>query len=164
MTSRIHAVLPRLAIALFLLGVIGAIPLYRALTKTYEIPDGRDIFSVVEGTWALPPSESRCTRDHQVISFTSGHQTMIVTYSRPYRVPGGTFDSLAFYDVLRTTRSSIRGALRGSSRYSPDGEPIVWDLVVRDPDRVTWHYAKWPDWIHTKSLLRCPLRPAKPQP
>lgn len=161
MTSRIHSILPRLAYASLLLVPIVGIALYRSYTRTYEIPPGKDIFAVVQGTWAWTTSDSNCVTDPHRISFTPDHTGMLITLAHPYKRADGTLHSVAYYDILRVTRSSIRGAIRGETRLTADSQPVVWDLVLRSPDRYTWHRTDWARWEHTQDIRRCPEPPAQ---
>jgi hypothetical protein len=156
MTSRIHAILPRVALASGALLPLVAFLLYRSFTKTYVPPPGTDIFTLVQGTWAWTTSDSSCRTDPETISFTPDRKGMIIALGRPYKLADGTLDSMAYYDILRVTPGSIRGAIRGETRLTADSQPVVWDLVVEAPDRFAWHRTDWASWEHTRDLRRCP--------
>jgi hypothetical protein len=155
MVSRIHSILPRLALATLPLFPIAMLLFYRSLTKAYAVPPGEDIFALVTGTWAWPPSDSNCLTDSHRIAFTPDHKVMTITAARPYKLDNGTLDSVAYYDILQVTRSSIRGAIRGETRRTDAGVPVVWDLVLKDRDRYTWHRTDWANGGHTAVLRRC---------
>jgi hypothetical protein len=156
MASRIHSILPRLALASLLLIPIALVVLYRSFTKAYVVPPGKDIYSIVQGTWAWTTSDTNCLADPHRIAFTPDHKGMTITEAHPYKLPDGTLDSVAYYDILRVTPTSIRGAIRGETRLTDDGQPVVWDLVLKSPDRYTWHRTDWAAWEHTQEIHRCP--------
>ena len=80
---------------------------------------------------------------------------MTITSSEPYEGADGKLDSVAVYDVLEHTRSRIRGAIRGETRLTENGEPVVWDLVLRSPNRYAWHRTDWPPVALTGEIQRC---------
>src|SRR5438034_11527249 len=73
----------------------------------------------------------------------------------------GNFDSVAVYDVQAHTQSWIRGAIRGEKRLTADRHPVVWDLVLRSPDRYAWHRTDWVLGGYTAEIARCPDVAAK---
>lgn len=156
MPSRIHSILPRVALASLLLLPLVIVVLYRALTRAYAVPANQDIYSIVQGTWAWTTSDSNCLTDPHRITFAPDHKVMLITDAHPYRLPDGTLDSVAIYDILRVTRTSIRGAIRGETRLTRDSQPVVWDLVLMSRDRYTWHRTDWAAWEFTREIQRCP--------
>src|SRR2546425_2895954 len=124
MTSRIHSILPRVALAGGLLIPIAALLLWRSFTKGYDPPPGTDVFTFAQGTWAWTTADSNCLTDPQRISFTPDHKGMLITLAHPYKHADGTYDSVAYYDILRATRNSVRGATRGETRLTADSQPV----------------------------------------
>lgn len=156
MPARIHAILPRIALALGpLLILVGSVAYYR-YARSYVVPAGTDIFAVVQGTWAWTTAGDQCITNPHTISFTPDHTGMIITAAHPYRRPDGRLDSVAFYDIQAHTASWIRGAIRGETRQTEDGRPVVWDLVLTSPDRYVWHRTDWLAGMHTREIRRCP--------
>lgn len=66
------------------------------------------------------------------------------------------------YDILGVTRSSIRGAIRGETRLTTSGHPVIWDLVLTGPDEYRWQRTDWAHtpWNYTGSIRRCPVATA----
>lgn len=155
MTSRIHAILPRLAILLVVPMVWVAAAAYRRFVNGY-VPKGTDIFGAVEGRWAWSIRPNGCGNDWHRISFSPDRQVMTITTSKPYEGDDGKLDSVAVYDIIDYTPSSIRGAIRGETRLTPDGKPVVWDLVLRGPDKYVWHRTDWFRGAFTAAIERCP--------
>ena len=156
MPSRIHAIVPRVALALgpaLLLAAVGGYLLYM---RPYEVPTDTDIFTVVQGTWAWTTSDSNCVTNPHTITLTPDHTGMIITAAHPYHRADGRLDSIAFYDIRAHTRSWIRGAIRGETRLTQDGRPVVWDLVLKSPDRYAWHRTDWVAGGYTRAIRRCP--------
>jgi hypothetical protein len=80
---------------------------------------------------------------------------MTITSSEPYEGFQGKLDSVAVYDILEHTQGWIRGAIRGETRLTAQGEPAVWDLVLRSPDRYAWHRTDWVRGGLTQEIHRC---------
>lgn len=156
MTSRIHAILPRVALVLGPLLALAGVIAYARYTRPYEVPADTDIFTVVEGKWAWTTADSNCAADPHTITFTRDHTGMVITASHPYRWPDGRLDSVAFYDIQAHTRGWIRGAIRGETRRTAEGRLVVWDLVLRSPDRYAWHRTDWLPGGYTQEVRRCP--------
>lgn len=156
MASRIHSVIPRVAIAVGLLVPVVGVAGYVMYTQPYEPPADTDIFAVVEGKWAWTTSDSGCAGEWHRIAFTPDRGVMTIAASKPYERPDGTLDSIAVYDVLSHTRVSIRGAIRGETRLTDAGVPVVWDLVLRGPNSYAWHRTDWVRGALTREIERCP--------
>lgn len=154
MASRIHSLLPRVGLAVAPLFLLAAVA-YLWYDRPYEVPADDDIFSVVQGTWAWTTADSNCATDPHTIAFTPDHKGMIITAAHSYRRPDGRLDSIAFYDIQSHTRSSIRGAIRGETRMTDDGRPVIWDLVLKSPDRYAWHRTDWMPGGYTREIRRC---------
>ena len=158
--ARIHSVLPRVALWTGLVIPFAIFALYRSVTHVYEVPRGGDIFAFLRGTWAWTPADSGCRANPHQIDFSANHQTMTITAARPYRLASGALDSIAYYEILQVTRSSLRGVLRGETRLTRDSTPVEWDLVLTSPNSYTWHRTDWLSWWHTRTVQRCPAHPA----
>jgi hypothetical protein len=71
----------------------------------------------------------------------------------------------ATYDSLRLTPTRIRGAIRGETRRTDSGVPVVWDLVMIGPDEYRWRRTDWRFWQFTRGVLRYdPDEPAPAEP
>ena len=80
---------------------------------------------------------------------------MRITSSKPYKGVDGKLDSVAVYDIQAATRTWIRGAIRGETRLTAEGRPVVWDLVLRSADRYAWHRTDWFQGGYTREIERC---------
>jgi hypothetical protein len=156
MASRIHSVAPRLAIFAALPLVAIGLLAYIRFTRPYAIPAGSDIFAVVQGRWAWTTVPGGCDTSWHRITFTADHRVMTITSSKPYERSDGTLDSVAVYDISAHTDSWIRGAIRGETRLTRDGTPVVWDLVLRSQHRYAWHRTDWDRGGLTAAVDRCP--------
>ena len=156
MASRIHGIISRLALVVFLPGLAALVGLYVWWNRPYEVPGDADgIFAAVEGKWAWTTSDSGCTSEWHRITFTPDRRVMTIAASKPYDGADGKRDSVAVYDIEAHTRHSIRGAIRGETRLTNAGKPVIWDLVLRSPDRYVWHRTDWPERGSTGVIERC---------
>ena len=154
--SRIHAIIPRIAIAVGLPGVFVLVGVYLWSSRPYAVEPDTDIFAVVQGRWAWTTADSGCTNDWHRITFSPDRKVMSIASSKPYEGADGKLDSLAVYDIQDHTRSWIRGAIRGETRLTRGGQPVVWDLALRSPDRYVWHRTDWIRGGYTREIRRCP--------
>lgn len=155
MVSRIHSVLPRLAVFGFLPVLMLGVGAYLWSIRPYSPPEGSDIFETVVGRWAWTTTKDGCASEWHRISFAPDRAVMTITSSKPYEVEDGRLDSIAVYDILEHSQSWIRGAIRGETRLTSDGDPVVWDLVLRSPDRYAWHRTDWVRGALTREIERC---------
>lgn len=160
-SSRIHSLLPRIALWSGVLIPVAIYGLYRSYTRVYQVPRGGDIFAVVQGSWAWSTADSGCRDNPHRITVSTNHRTMTITAAHPYKRSDGSLDSIAYYEILQSTRSSIRGVIRGETRLTRDSQPVVWDLVLKSHDSYTWHRTDWLSWQHTRLIWRCPATAAR---
>jgi len=156
MSSRIHYIIPKVAIGLGLLGVVLGGVGYIMYMQPYDLAEGADVFAVVEGRWAWTTVDSGCANEWHRIAFTPDRTVMTIAASKPYEAADGKLDSLAVYDILSHTQASIRGAIRGETRLTDAGDPVVWDLVLKGPNHYVWHRTDWFRGASTVEIERCP--------
>jgi hypothetical protein len=156
-TSRFHANLGRIALGVGAV-LLATIALAVVLSvRTYEVPEGTDIFAVVEGRWAWTNSEGGCATDAHTISFSPDRRQMFIASARPFRGADSVVDSTTLYHVREHTRNRIRGAIPGETRRTEGGAPVVWDLVLRGPDRYAWRRADVSSpFAFSTDIVRCP--------
>lgn len=153
---RIHATIAQVALTVGLLTVIGGGVAIYWVTRPYEPPSGSDIFAVVPGKWAWTTADSGCTKEWHRITFSPNRTVMMIAASKPYEGADGKLDSIAVYDIQAHTQTWIRGAIRGETRLTDAGKPVVWDLVLRSEDRYVWHRTDWEPRATTAAIRRCP--------
>lgn len=151
--------------------IVGVLTILVALTawagrvRPYSIPQGADIRTQVAGRWDWTSHSAPCTDSAHVIAFPGDGKVMTITQQSRWVDSLGRDRSVATYDILRTTSSSIRGAIRGEERLTSDGRPVVWDLVLVGPNEYRWHRTDWPSvWGYTRSIIRCGAGAPAPPP
>jgi len=168
-TSSPHrAFLRDLALLLGVPGVLLAVILtwwqpWRRLLEPWAVPAGRDIFAVVAGTWDWAEAEEFCRKNPHTISFSSDRAVMTLRSPEPYTDSAGVQHWVTEYDIQEHTRGRIRGLIRGETRRTAGGEPVVWDLILTDANTYRWHRTDWPLGGFTKPVRRC-LRTSKEEP
>lgn len=140
------------------LATAGIIGVWYRQTRAYSVPEGTDIYTVVTGRWAWVVTDSGCVNDWHSISFSPDHKQMVIRSVKPYKGFDGRPDSIAIYDIQLSSRSTIRGLIRGEERLRADRQPVVWDLVLRSPDRYAWHRTDWIPGAYTGEVMRCSSR------
>lgn len=120
----------------------------------YDVARGADIRAVVAGRWRWDSDTAGC-RDAHTIAFGDGGKVMTITSGDIGKAEPTT------YDILRVTRSSIQGAIRGEKRLTKQGKPVVWDLVLTGPNEYRWRRTDWTltPWSYTGKIRRCPAAP-----
>ena len=137
---------------LALLLALVIVSVWSTRVSPYIVADGTDIRTAVAGRWAWVSDTAGCRQAH-TIAFDQKNKVMTIA-------SGDTSDSskLTTYDILSSTRSSIRGAIRGETRLTSAGKPVVWDLVLTGPDEYRWKRADWASnsRSYTGPIRRCP--------
>ncbi|HET7553399.1 MAG TPA: hypothetical protein VFK04_19045 [Gemmatimonadaceae bacterium] len=147
------------AILVALVAVIGGLVAWWAPWKPdYEVPADTDIFTVASGTWAwsTAPADSFCVTRRHTVAFSPDRSIMTITQGEPWTDSAGVVHQVAVYDIMEHSRHHVRGQIRGESRLTANGTPVVWDLVLSSADSYHWHRADWPSFSYTASIQRCP--------
>ena len=132
-----------------------AIGLWSVRATPYSVAEGADIRASVAGRWTWASDTAGCRNAH-TIAFADGGKVMTITSADV-----GASDPVTTYDVQFVSRSTIRGAIRGETRMTDDGKPVVWDLVLTSPDEYRWKRTDWRStpWSYTGRIRRCPAQP-----
>ena len=154
MVSRIHSIIPRVALVLAVPAAGALILAYRSYARPYAPPGGSP-FAIAEGRWAWTTTDTGCANNWHRIAFSPDRKVMTITSSKPYKLEDGTLDSVAVYDIQASGPGWIRGAIRGETRKTAHGRLVVWDLVLRSPDRYAWHRTDWFRGGYTREIARC---------
>jgi hypothetical protein len=150
-----------LVLLLGLPGILTAVLLawwqpWRRLAEPFEVGGSGDIFAVASGTWDWEGAEGFCQKDPHTVSFSPDRTLMTLTSREPYTDSAGTVHLVTEYDIQEHSRGRIRGLIRGESRKTAQGVPVVWDFVLVDSNTYRWHRTDWPLGGSTKSIRRCP--------
>ena len=129
---------------------------WRKVMAPYEVPEGDDVFATVAGTWDWAAAEGFCKKNPHTISFSGDRQVMTLRSPEPYADSAGVQHWATEYEIREVTRGRIRGFIRGETRRTGDGTPVVWDLVLVDADTYRWHRTDWPWGGYTPLVRRCP--------
>jgi len=124
--------------------------------KVYAAARAEEVFALVAGTWDWEGADSLCVANPHTISFSPDHQVMYLAHRRPWTDSTGAAHRVAEYDIREFTPSRIQGLIRGETRRTDQGQPVVWDLVLTSRDSYAWHRTDWPPAGRTKEIHRCP--------
>lgn len=132
-----------------ILVVLYAIGLWSSRVSHYSVPEDADIRETVAGRWTWSSDSAGCRNAH-TIAFAEDGGVMTIASNDI-----GTADPVTTYDVGFASRSTIRGTIRGETRMTSEGVPVVWDLVLTGPDEYRWQRADLPG-SYTVGIHRCP--------
>lgn len=113
------------------------------------------VYDVLPGTWGWQHSKhAGCDSNPHVISFSEDRTEMILTTAHP---------EMTVHGMARTSRYRIysdsphlRMFLEGETRRDPaTGALVLWDLVMKSPDKYCWHRSDWQPDACTESIVRC---------
>jgi hypothetical protein len=119
------------------------------------VPAGADVRKFVAGRWDWKSHTKLCGDSAHVIAFPGAGEVMTITQQNRFVDSLGTDRTTTTYDVLRTDSTTIRGAIRGETRRTDDGKPVVWDLVLMGPNEYRWHRTDWWSRGYTAPIVRC---------
>ncbi len=113
-------------------------------------------FEVTRGAWDWSTDDSLCLRNPHSIRFSRDRRLMYIAFRVPWTDSTGAPHRVATYEVLASSSSHIRGAIRGETRTTDTGVPVVWDLVLTSDSSYAWHRTDWAEGAQTAEVLRCP--------
>jgi hypothetical protein len=125
------------------------------LSRSYSVPPGQTVFQVIPGIWTWADEHDGCHADPQTIAVSADHRTMTFHRNRAFKGANGNVDSVTAYDIISHDRSRIRARIPGEQRTTAAGAPVVWDLVLRSPNRFAWHRTDWLWFDFTGDIVRC---------
>jgi hypothetical protein len=141
-----------------ILATLGLVAWWVPWPSTYEVPADTDVFAVAAGTWdwTTAPADSFCVARRHTIDFSPDRRVMTITQSEPWTDSVGVVHQAAVYDLSEHSRRHVRGAIRGETRLTDAGAPVVWDLVLSSADAYRWHRTDWNVLGYTATVRRCP--------
>jgi hypothetical protein len=144
-----------LLLGLPLLALVLLMAWWHPWPKVYDVPPPSDIYQVASGRWDWADSDSSCTKNPHTISFSADHKVMTLSYPAPL-ADGILPEREAYeYEIAEVSRHHIRAQIRGETRLTPKGTPVVWDLVLASSDVYYWHRADLPFFSVTRPVRRC---------
>ena len=123
----------------------------------YHPPRGVSVFRVAAGKWDWTTKRRWCAdSDPEFIAFSPDTSVMTIAYGKPWKDSTGRVHAASVYDLSMHTDNRIRGQIRGESRLTDTGTPVVWDLVLTSPDSYVWERTDLAPWDHSALIRRCP--------
>jgi hypothetical protein len=128
---------------------------WRHWNPAFEVPHESEIFAVASGTWDWAGADGFCDRDPHTISFDDDLTVMTLTHREPYVHEDGTEQFTWEYDIVLHDRRRIRGIMRGETRFTESGDPVIWDLVLKSADAYRWKQTDLPVFGYSGENHRC---------
>lgn len=144
-----------LLIGLPLVGVIALLAWQRPWNAGYEVTGDTDVFAVAAGTWDWTGAEGFCADNPHTISFSPDRSVMTIVPRKPWVDSSGVETAKAEYDIQGHDENHIRGLMRGETRLTDSGEPMVWDLVLTSGASYRWRGTEWVPGGYTDEVRRC---------
>lgn len=150
-----------LRITLYIIGGITALGVALFALGVWTVMRGHDEFAAtkndlptyVAGRWDWSTRARPCGDSAHVVTFSADQKTMRIAQEGTSGEGGP--DDPTVYDILELTPSRIRGAIRGETRKTADGKPVVWDLVMFNVNEYHWHRTDWAAFGYTAAIVRC---------
>lgn len=112
-----------------------------------------DLATIASGAWGWEVDSATCDDNPHTIEFSPDRKTMTLRYAV------GVEDQppmVATYSVIEQSANYLRMKMSGETRLDPDGETVVWDLVLLSADSYCWHRSDWQEGGCTQPATRCP--------
>ena len=87
--------------------------------------------------------------------YENDREVMILTSKELWKDDDGKEHQVTEYDILEHEDDRIRGLIRGETRLTDDGKPVIWDLVLMSADGYRWRRTDWPPLGRTNLIKRC---------
>jgi hypothetical protein len=145
-----------LLLGLPFLAAVGILAFWRPWKVHYDVGAKNDVHAVISGEWDWAAAEGFCKKNPHTISFSPDRKLMTIRHVEPWTDSAGVAHRVAEYDLEEVSRHHVRGQIRGETRLTAAGEPVVWDLVLTSPNSYRWQRADWPFWGYTPEVRRCP--------
>jgi hypothetical protein len=123
--------------------------------RTYHAPAGSTVLDVATGTWDWEGAEGFCEKNPHTIAFSPDRKVMTLTHKEGWEDEEGKQHQVTEYDILEHDDDRIQGRIRGETRRTDDGQPVVWDLVLMSADGYSRHRTDWPPLGRTNLVKRC---------
>lgn len=126
--------------------------------QSYDISSA--IFSLVDGTWELDPSETKdrgsfvCAERPLTISISDDRQTYTAWHGN-----GENKSPLISATIIESTASYILLQYGNETRLDDDGAPVKWYLHIAGANSFFWIRSDWLDLEGTSRTMlrrRCP--------
>jgi hypothetical protein len=126
---------------------------YQTRPGVYQPGTHEDIAGTITGVWVW--EGDACGDSPQHISFNADLSEMYLVRA-DYDQDGDSIASVeTIYRVVEFLPYGVRGAIIGEGRLTAAGEPVVWDLVLRDADTFVWRRTDLPPNNTSRENLRC---------
>ena len=135
--------------------VITSLVIAACSTVQGPTPEGELFLERLRGTWGAVVDGKLDCKDSQTISFAADRTTAI--FSSPYgftNSKGSEVDTIT-YKILSIRDNAITMFLNGESRTTAGGDPIVWTLILFQPNAFVWRQTDWPVGHATTARMRC---------
>jgi len=142
------------AIAVIGLAAVSTLALSQAPQNPTPMPD---LFRLVQGTWGSKEANIySCDQNPHTITFTEGNTRAVFTVRKPIPMADGRVTNQYAYRVLYAEENRITMMVEDEIRRTPQGDRVIWVLVLSSNTTYFWRRTDWPPQNGTSEVVRCP--------
>jgi len=131
--------------------ILGIVFSNAVLSPVQSVADS--IFDRFAGRWGLAGIYT-CEDNPLTIRFSEDRQMMFMSLRKPIKTVLG-MEQFFEYEVVGVAGSAAHVRLVGEPRRTEAGEPVTWDVISLDKDRLCWHQTDWDFGECTPPEHRC---------
>ena len=105
--------------------------------------------------WVRKESSGSCENNPHTITFNAKLTEAVFQFQSPVHGADGKKSDRAVYSILARQGNTITMRIVGEKRLDPQGQPVVWDLLLVNERTYTWHRKDWPEKAYTPYLHKC---------
>src|SRR5712671_499986 len=137
-------------------GVLAATSVVRSACG--QIPPNRppmpELCELIEGTWgSKEPGIYSCDQNPHTIKITEGNTRAVFTVRKPVPMADGRVTDHYAYRILYAENNRITMMVEDEIRRTPQGDRVIWVLILRDKDTYFWRRTDWPAQNGTSDVV-----------
>jgi len=129
-----------------------------AVDKDHSVDETAVVVDILQGShwgWARKESSVSCENNPHTITVNAEVTEAVFKFRRPLHGADGKKSNRAVYRILARQNNVITMQIVGEKRLDPQGQPVVWDLLLVNERTYTWHRHDWAESAHTPYIQSC---------